>query len=348
MKKIILLLVNLLLIGLLAACNTPEVPNAQVTESNEDTTVSNQSDTRETAKYIDDVVVSETDDQRGNDAQIDTPYTVLVIGPYDGGGSTEDTKFVTKEYSHYVDGKISKEEKVLVEEFGKKFEFCYKETYVESFSGLVTHTYVADNGVIVKFEKTKEKIVFFDISYIYTQDNTLPKLSEQECVQIAQTYLQNLTEYDDQYNCTDVYDYDGEAQGGPCYIITFTRSIDCYKTYDRLVLRVTKTGDITCYNKSYFGCADGITLPSEQEYVQMQASAIKAMEKMYDGRKYTYELRDVYISYDAQGKLAVEFLIDMDVWPQNVDEDVASWAELCHLLIYPEDLAAETAQDNIQ
>lgn len=342
-----------LIVGILTATilitmrESPKGPPVE-TDTNEVTTDSVQNETQDTTISSGDTTEPDITDHPGDDAQIDTPYTVLVIGPYDGGGSTEDAKFVTKEYSHYVDGKISKEEKVLVEEFGKKFEFCYKETYVESFSGLVTHTYVADNGVTVKFDKTKEKIVFFDISYIYTQDNTLPKLSEQECVQIAQTYLQNLTEYDDQYNCTDVYDYDGEKQGGPRYIITFTRSIDCYKTYDRLVLCVTKTGDITCYNKSYFGCADGITLPSEQEYAQMQASAIKAMEKMYEGRKYTYELRDVYISYDAQGKLAVEFLIDMKVWPKVANEDAAPWSELCHLLIYPEDLAAETAQENSQ
>lgn len=342
-----------LLVGVLSALvligmqenwgDTPPVDTESATVSQaESSDINHGADSIETPTSFD------TTDQPEDDSQIDAPYTVLVIGPYDGVGSTEDTKLVTKEYDHYVDGKISKEEKILVEEFGNKFEFSYEETYVESFSGLVTHTYVADNGVTVKFEKTNEKIVFFDISYVYTQDNTLPKLSEQECVQIAQTYLQNLTENADQYNCTDVYDYDGKAQGGPCYIITFTRSIGCYKTYDRLILRVTKTGDITCYNKSYFGCADGITLPSEQEHAQMQASAIKAMEKMYEGRKYTYELRDVYISYDAQGKLAVEFMIDMDVWPQDADEDAMPWAELCHLLIYPEDLVTEDTQKNAQ
>ena len=159
----------------------------------------------------------------------------------------------------------------------------------------------------------------------------------------------SLTEHADQYEYTHLlYDYDGDKQGGPCYGFQFTRLLGNYTTYDVLIVSVSKTGDITVYNQCKFGCADGITLPSEQEYAEMQASAVKAMEKMYEGRKYTYELRDVYISYDAQGKLAVEFMIDMDVWPQNADEDARPWAELCHLLIYPEDLVTEDAQKNAQ
>lgn len=318
------------------------------TDTDEVTTDSVQNETQDTTISSGDTTEPDITDHPGDDVQVDAPYTVLMIGPYDGTGIAEGVEYIIKERNKYSDSSISKEEKVSAEEFGESFEFTYKETYEESFSGLIIHTYVAGNGVTVKFDKTKENIVFYDITYIYTPKAEDPTLPEQDCLLIAQDYLASITEYADQYVCTSVYDYDGEKQGGPAYIFLLTRFLDKYRTYDDITINVSKTGDITCYNKTSFGCADGITLPSEQEYAQMQASAIKAMEKMYEGRKYTYELRDVYISYDAQGKLAVEFLIDMKVWPKVANEDAAPWSELCHLLIYPEDLAAETAQENSQ
>lgn len=340
MRKIVGLLVILLLIGALAACNTSEIPNVQVTESNEDTTISNQNDIQETTELFDNNAEPDTTDQIGDDVQINAPYTVLMIGPYDGSGTIEGTDYVIKENKTYTDSAVAQKYSMTTDD-GQSLEFAYQKTNSESFSGSVIHSYTSENGIEIKFSKNLEQIVFYNEKAIYKPDLNKAQLTEQECLQIAQEYLMGLTEYADQYNTHLSYDYDGDKQGGPCYGFRFTRLLGKYKTYDVLIVAVSKTGDITCYNKSRFGCADGITLPSEQEYAEMEASAIKAMEKIYENRKYTYELREVYVSYDAQGKLAVEFMIGMTVWPQSAEEDASPWAELCCLLIYPEDLASQ-------
>lgn len=349
MKRLsILFVIAIMLLGIFTACNTPEVPNEQVTEANEDTTISNQSGTQETAESAGDATEVDVSDQPGDDIQVNAPYTVLVIGPYDGSGVIEGTDYVIKENKTYTDSAVS-QKYAMTTDNGQNLEFVYQKSNSESFSGSVIHTYKAENGVEIKLNKNLDQIVFYNEKAVYKPDESKTQIAEQECLQIAQDYLMSLTEHADQYEYTHLlYDYDGDKQGGPCYGFQFTRLLGNYTTYDVLIVSVSKTGDITVYNQCNFGCADGITLPSEQEYAQMQASAIKAMEKMYEGRKYTYELRDVYISYDAQGKLAVEFLIDMKVWPKVANKDAAPWSELCHLLIYPEDLAAETAQENSQ
>ncbi|MBQ7380066.1 MAG: hypothetical protein IJW70_10375 [Clostridia bacterium] len=341
MKRLsIVFIIAIILLGIFTACNTSEVPKEQATEANKDTTISNQSGIQETATSVGDITEVDVSDQPEDDVQIETPYTVLVIGPYDGSGVIEGTDYVIKENGTYTDSTVAPNYSMSTDE-GKSLEFAYQKTTSESFSGSVIHTYKAENGVEIKLNETLDQIVFYNEKAVYKSNENKPQMSEQECLQIAQDYLMSLTEHADQYEYTHLlYDYDGDKQGGPCYGFQFTRLLGNYTTYDVLIVSVSKTGDVTVYNRCNFGCADGIILPSEQEYAQMQASAIKAMEKMYEGRKYTYELRDVYISYDAQGKLAVEFLIDMDVWPQNAGEDATPWAELCHLLIYPEDLAA--------
>ncbi|MBQ2806799.1 MAG: hypothetical protein IJF08_07085 [Clostridia bacterium] len=341
-----------LIVGILTATiwitmrESPKVPPVE-TDTDEVTTDSVQNETQDTTISSGDTTEPDITDQPGGDVQIETPYTVLVIGPYDGSGKVDGTDYVIKENKTYTDSTVAQKYAMTTDD-GQSLEFVYQKTNSESFSGLVIHTYKAENGIEIKLNQNLDQIMFYNEKAVYKPDESKTQMTEQECLQIAQEYLMGLTEYADQYNTHLSYDYDGDKQGGPCYGFRFTRLLGNYTTYDVLIVSVSKTGDITVYNQCNFGCADGITLPSEQEYTQMQASAIKAMEKMYEGRKYTYELRDVYISYDAQGKLAVEFMIDMDVWPKEADENSTPWAELCHLLIYPEDLAAETAQEKSQ
>ena len=263
------------------------------------------------------------------------PYSVLEVGGYDNFSGADHQSEITLEIENY--SKILKSSKKTVKVNGVDWDVEYyasQKGYLYK-NNLDCYEKKSD-GVYVQIGINEKTGVVDSYSWVdvnYCENKTDPELSEEDCLNIAKTYLNEFIDSDDYEVINTRYLEIPEYRA--IYDFEFVRMIDGVKTSDKANIGVSVFGDVISHLFISLGEMDGAVLPTNEEMQIIQDNVDNKVKDIYDNvsEQYdiSYNISDKVLVKLSNGKYAFEYYITVDLKTENISPEIT---ETTKLLIY--------------
>ena len=316
-----------------------EVTSENVSESESVETTAGEKETdEETSEQTTTEETTKTEETTEEDTK-PSKYTALEFGIYDsevGANHNIDIKLGT---TTYVDAPNKKMMQITVNGITYKADYEQSQKgylYNEDFNlyRSVDDTYIIEMSVN-KNTGIVDMCMLVNKKYLSSKDPT-QKLNQDECTEIAYKILGQYVN-SEEYTLTCV-EKDYRTTGGryDIYQYWFYRIIDGVVCNDSAYIVITEYGDLYGYQFTCLGEMKDAVVPSEEELSDMRVAVDNKIKSIYANVEKSYgveyEIRDEYFVRLADGKYAMEYVVDVNLIPN--DPEGFKLIEKISLLVY--------------
>ena len=266
-------------------------------------------------------------------------YTALEFSASDSGvGANHKTEIVLKKTTYSdTTSETLKSINFLGTEYNVKYDKSEKGYYHNEDLDLykdVTDGYIYDFSVNRDTGRV-DKCILYGKNYAQEKEGA-KTLTEDKCKNIAVSIL-NKYENADAYTLTNVETTSYIMEGNyKVYRFWFTRIIDGIETKDKAYIVITEYGDLDTYIFTCLGEMKDAVAPTKEELSMMRDAVDEKVKSIYANVEKSYgveyEIRDEYFVRLADGKYAMEYVVDVDLTPN--DPEGLTLKEKISLLVY--------------
>ena len=262
-------------------------------------------------------------------------YTVLEVGGYDNISGANHMEDITLDNENYSKVLVIPQKTVKINGNDWKVEYCGSQRGYLYKNDLDNYTRDED-GVFVdiginKDTGTVDSYMWVDQKYVESQ--TGAELTEEECLDIAKTYLGDYVKTDE-YEVVNVR-YLEIPEYKAIYDFEFARVIDGIKTSDTAYIGVSVFGDVISHLFVSLGELADAEAPTEKEMEIIQDHVDAKLAAIYENvsSKYdiSFEIEDTVLVRLSDGKYAMEYYVRTDLVAKDTQAKVA---EATKLLVY--------------
>ena len=262
-------------------------------------------------------------------------YTVLEVGGYDNFSGANHMEDITLDNENYSKVLVIPQKTVKINGNDWKVEYCGSQKGYLYKNDLDNYTRDED-GVFVDIginqdTGTVDSYMWVDQKYVESQ--TGAELTEEECLDIAQTYLGDYVKTDE-YEVVNVR-YLEIPEYKAIYDFEFARVIDGIKTSDTAYIGVSVFGDVISHLFVSLGELADAEAPTEKEMEIIQDHVDAKLAAIYENvsSKYdiSFEIEDTVLVRLSDGKYAMEYYVRTDLVAKDTQAKVA---EATKLLVY--------------
>ena len=262
-------------------------------------------------------------------------YTVLEVGGYDNFSGANHMEDITLDNENYSKVLVIPQKTVKINGNDWKVEYCGSQKGYLYKNDLDNYTRDED-GVFVdiginKDTGTVDSYMWVDQEYVESQ--TGAELTEEECLDIAKTYLGDYVKTDE-YEVVNVR-YLEIPEYKAIYDFEFARVIDGIKTSDTAYIGVSVFGDVISHLFVSLGELADAEAPTEKEMEIIQDHVDAKLAAIYENvsSKYdiSFEIEDTVLVRLSDGKYAMEYYVRTDLVAKDTQAKVA---EATKLLVY--------------
>lgn len=262
-------------------------------------------------------------------------YTVLEVGGYDNFSGANHMEDITLDNENYSKVLVIPQKTVKINGNDWKVEYCGSQKGYLYKNDLDNYTRDED-GVFVdiginKDTGTVDSYMWVDQKYVESQ--TGAELTEEECLDIAKTYLGDYVKTDE-YEVVNVR-YLEIPEYKAIYDFEFARVIDGIKTSDTAYIGVSVFGDVISHLFVSLGELADAEAPTEKEMEIIQDHVDAKLAAIYENvsSKYdiSFEIEDTVLVRLSDGKYAMEYYVRTDLVAKDTQAKVA---EATKLLVY--------------
>ena len=262
-------------------------------------------------------------------------YTVLEVGGYDNFSGANHMEDITLDNENYSKVLVIPQKTVKINGNDWKVEYCGSQKGYLYKNDLDNYTRDED-GVFVdiginKDTGTVDSYMWVDQKYVESQ--TGAELTEEECLDIAKTYLGDYVKTDE-YEVVNVR-YLEIPEYKAIYDFEFARVIDGIKTSDTAYIGVSVFGDVISHLFVSLGELADAEAPTEKEMEIIQDHVDAKLAAIYENvsSKYdiSFEIEDTVLVRLSDGKYAMEYYVRTDLVAKDTQAKVA---ETTKLLVY--------------
>lgn len=262
-------------------------------------------------------------------------YTVLEVGGYDNFSGANHMEDITLDNENYSKVLVIPKKTVKINGNDWKVEYCGSQKGYLYKNDLDNYTRDED-GVFVdiginKDTGTVDSYMWVDQKYVESQ--TGAELTEEECLDIAKTYLGDYVKTDE-YEVVNVR-YLEIPEYKAIYDFEFARVIDGIKTSDTAYIGVSVFGDVISHLFVSLGELADAEAPTEKEMEIIQDHVDAKLAAIYENvsSKYdiSFEIEDTVLVRLSDGKYAMEYYVRTDLVAKDTQAKVA---EATKLLVY--------------
>lgn len=262
-------------------------------------------------------------------------YTVLEVGGYDNFSGANHMEDITLDNENYSKVLVIPQKTVKINGNDWKVEYCGSQKGYLYKNDLDNYTRDED-GVYVdiginKDTGTVDSYMWVDQKYVESQ--TGAELTEEECLDIAKTYLGDYVKTDE-YEVVNVR-YLEIPEYKAIYDFEFARVIDGIKTSDTAYIGVSVFGDVISHLFVSLGELADAEAPTEDEMKIIQNNVNAKLDAIYENvsSKYdiSFEIEDTILVRLSDGKYAMEYYVRADLVAKDTQAKIT---ESTKLLVY--------------
>ena len=262
-------------------------------------------------------------------------YTVLEVGGYDNFSGANHMEDITLDNENYSKVPVIPQKTVKINGNDWKVEYCGSQKGYLYKNDLDNYTRDED-GVFVdiginKDTGTVDSYMWVDQEYVESQ--TGAELTEEECLDIAKTYLGDYVKTDE-YEVVNVR-YLEIPEYKAIYDFEVVRVIDGIKTSDTAYIGVSVFGDVISHLFVSLGELADAEAPTEDEMEIIQNNVNAKLDAIYENvsSKYdiSFEIEDTVLVRLSDGKYAMEYYVRADLVAKDTQAKIA---EATKLLVY--------------
>jgi hypothetical protein len=262
-------------------------------------------------------------------------YTVLEVGGYDNFSGANHMEDITLDNENYSKVLVIPQKTVKINGNDWKVEYCGSQKGYLYKNDLDNYTRDED-GVFVdiginKDTGTVDSYMWVDQEYVESQ--TGAELTEEECLDIAKTYLGDYVKTDE-YEVVNVR-YLEIPEYKAIYDFEFARVIDGIKTSDTAYIGVSVFGDVISHLFVSLGELADAEAPTEDEMEIIQNNVNAKLDAIYENvsSKYdiSFEIEDTVLVRLSNGKYAMEYYVRADLVAKDTQAKIT---ESTKLLVY--------------
>lgn len=262
-------------------------------------------------------------------------YTVLEVGGYDNFSGANHMEDITLDNENYSKVLVIPQKTVKINGNDWKVEYCGSQKGYLYKNDLDNYTRDED-GVFVdiginKDTGTVDSYMWVDQKYVESQ--TGAELTEEECLDIAKTYLGDYVKTDE-YEVVNVR-YLEIPEYKAIYDFEVVRVIDGIKTSDTAYIGVSVFGDVISHLFVSLGELADAEAPTEDEMEIIQNNVNAKLDAIYENvsSKYdiSFEIEDTVLVRLSDGKYAMEYYVRADLVAKDTQAKIT---ESTKLLVY--------------
>lgn len=264
-----------------------------------------------------------------------TQYAVLEIGGYDNlSGANHKTEIIldNKEQSKLF---ISPNKTINVNGIEWNVDYTISEKgYL--YKNNLDYYEKNENGVYVQIGINEDTGVVDSYSWVdvkYTENKNVSELTEEDCLDVAKTYLSKFVT-SDEYEVVNIR-YMEIPEYKAIFDIEFVRVIDGVKTSDKAYIGVTVFGDVISHLFVSLGEMADATLPTDEEMKIIEANVDEKLDTIYGNVSadydVSYEIADKILVKLSDGRYAFEYYVTVDLKTKDAPTKIT---ETTKLLIY--------------
>ena len=307
------------------------VTSEESTETDEVTESTTSTEVEESSQISEETTEEETKPSK---------YTALEFSASDSGVGANHNMDIKLETTKYFDTTLKELKNINLLGFDYNAEYkesqnsYYYNVDVDCYESTIRKEYDYEFEINRKTGRV-DRCLLFQFNYLSTKGSS-PKLSKEECENIALNILSQYVNTDD-YILKDSYKSFYTTGGRyETYIFSFVRVIDGIETKDNAYIEITEYGDLIQYIFTCLGEMKDAVAPTKEEISMMQDAVDEKVKSIYSNIEKSYgveyEIRDEYFVRLADGKYAMEYVVDVDLTPN--DPEGLTLKEKISLLVY--------------
>ena len=263
-------------------------------------------------------------------------YTVLEVGGYDNFSGADHMDEISLDNENHSKILVLPQRTVKINGNTWKAKYCGSQKGYLYKNNLDNYFTNPEDGVVVTFGINNDtgvvdSYLWTDVKYAESQEGA--ELTEEECLDIAKTYLGNYVKTDE-YEVVNVR-YLEIPEYKAIYDFEFARVIDGIKTSDTAYVGVSVFGDVISHLFVSLGELADAKAPTEDEMEIIQNNVNAKLDAIYENvsSKYdiSFEIEDTILVRLSDGKYAMEYYVRTDLVTKDTQTKIT---EATKLLVY--------------